>query len=90
MVDIVGPIVAIALIFGIYYLAYFIEARGKEKIVDQDVRLSEARTREKKLDVQLGILDYKKHEALITPKGVESDFKVIEDKRENKEDETRT
>ena len=46
MTDIIGPIIAILLILGVYYVAQQLDVSGETKLSRLDIRKTEARTRE--------------------------------------------
>lgn len=95
MVDIVGPILAILLIFGIYYAAQQIDVSGETKLSRLEIRKTEARTREeetrvraRELELEFGRLaiearklDKLEHKPSTDAEEVE--FRVLEDKKED-------
>jgi len=98
MVDIIGPVLVIILIFGIYYAAQHIDSLGdiKRGKIDLDkitaeTRREEIAVRKRELEVEMGRLaiEAKKLEQLDYKPGgtVEAEFEVLkelEDKRKKK------
>ena len=89
-----GGVIALALVFLVYYIVYMIEAKGKEKIVDQDARkahiemeLEKVRIQREELELKKGILNYetkKLGHGPITATADNVEYKVLEDKRNKK------
>lgn len=52
MVDIVGPILAIILIFGVYYVASHLDVLGETKLSKLDIKKTEAKTRQRETEVR--------------------------------------
>jgi anaerobic ribonucleoside-triphosphate reductase len=85
-----GGVIVIALIFIVYYITYMIEAKGKEKLVDQDVRknmidmeLEKVRIQREELELKKGILAYEtKKLGHNTIRAEHVEYKVLEDKKD--------
>lgn len=98
MADIIGPILVIVLIYGLYYAATNIDMLGdtkKAKLeiekIDAEVKREEIAVRKRELEVEMGRLAIKARELDMlefNPNGAtEADFRVVEeleDKRKKK------
>lgn len=91
MSDILGPVAVIGFIFLLYYGADWLSARGQEKHIDQEMRLREADLLEKEIDLKTRIVDFETRRLGIRDEPiqlhsdvVDAEYKVLEDKREEK------
>lgn len=87
MADILGPIFAIALIFGIYYFSQHIDTIGTRKVLIEETRKLEAegKLREEEARIFEMQLEREKLHGRLLPGSVEVEYKVLEDKSEEEE-----
>lgn len=85
MVDIIGPIAAILLIFGVYYIAQNLDTLGSRKLLDEETRKLEAEAKLRAEEVHLFQLQLEREKLLEgrrLPGSVDADYKILEDKRD--------
>ena len=87
MTDIVGPIIAIALVFGIYYGAKFFDTFGERKILREESQKIDAESKLREQEVRLFELQLEREKLydsrnILPMKDVETDYKFLDDQRE--------
>lgn len=95
MTDIVGPIIALVLVFGIYWIAQNLDVLGDTKRARLDIKKTEAKIRQeeakiraRELEVEMGRLAIEarkldKLEHIPPTDAKEAEFEVLEDKRKD-------
>ena len=92
--NILVPVLVVAAIFFVSYFSDWIAAKGKSKIVDQDLRVKAADLAAKELDLKRQIVDFERAKleqlnqlgkpASLTKKEIEVEYEELEDKRVKK------
>lgn len=102
MADVIGPIIAILLIFGVYWVAQNLDVLGDTKRARLDIRKTEAkirqeeaktrqeeaRVRARELEVEMGRLAIEARRLDYNPTGAtEAEFRVLKELEDKKKDD---
>ena len=85
--DIIGPLLVIGIVYFVYVTFMRAEQEVEDRRTDAEVKRIEAETKREELLLKREMIAFEKERRGLPPGPIDAEFKVLEDKRDKKEEE---